>query len=496
MQMRSSSHAGVEGAAGGTAARGLGFGLVLLLCAQFMVMMDSSIVTVAIPDIQRSLGFSPAGVQGVITAYNVAFGGALILCGRLGDLLGRRRVFVIGMVGFAVTSLMCSLAQDAVMLVAARALQGFSAALIAPTALALLTSSVPDGPQRAKAMSKFGIATVLGFISGLVFSGLLVRAWGWQGVFYATVPVGFVAAALAPRFIARSARQPRKIDVVGAALITLGMALIVAAPAQGATAGWTSPKFLLPLTIGTALLAIFLRWEIRHPEPLIRLGLFRSPALRAANIVSLASGIMTGSAYLLTTVYLQEVLGRSALEAGLIVAPVGILNVLFGVILGRLITRLGIRASVTIATVASGLFIALVASQVSATQHILLFAVVLLPMGMAFMATTVTSILAATSGVANHEQGLAAAVRQTSFQLGIAAGVAILVPIASSQVIRLGAGSSATAHANALASGIEFALYLLAALAVATGLVAFIGLRRRPTEDRPAEEALVPLVSA
>jgi EmrB/QacA subfamily drug resistance transporter len=484
MEVRSSDRAGAADAAVDTATRGPGFGLVLMLCAQFMVMLDASIVTVAIPRIQEQLDFSQAGVQAVITAYNTAFGGALILCGRIGDLLGRRRVFAIGMVAFAATSLMCALAQDAVMLVVARALQGFSAALIAPTALSLLTTSVPQGPQRVKAMSKFGIATVLGFISGLICSGLLVRAWGWQAVFYVTVPVGLAVAALAPRFIRPAARQPHKIDVVGALLITVGVASIVAAPAQAVAAGWTSRAFLLPLVVGVALLAAFLWVETRHPEPLVRLGLFRSRSLRAANVVSLFSGISSGSSYLLATMYLQEVLGYPPLQAGLIVAPVGAFNIVLGLVIGRFITRLGLRVSITAATVSCAVLIALVASQVSPTTNVLVFAAALLPMGMAFLATTVTSTLAATWGVANHEQGLAAGVRQTSFQLGIAVGVAVLIPIAAHRANTLGANTSAAQHASALAGGIQLSLYLLAAVALATAFVAFTGVR--PTEEKPS----------
>ncbi|NVI86896.1 MFS transporter [Actinomadura sp. BRA 177] len=452
---------------------GPGFGLVLFLCAQFMVMLDASIVTVAIPSIQHDLGFSSTGVQMVITAYNTAFGGALILCGRIGDLLGRRRVFVIGMIAFAATSLLCGLSESALMLVGGRVLQGFSAALIAPNALALLTSSTPEGPARAKAMSKFGMATVLGFISGLVFSGLLVRAWGWQSVFYVTVPVGLLVALLAPRFIREAPRRPHKIDVVGAVLITLGVALIVAAPAQSVASGFASASFLAPLAAGAALLVAFLWLETRHPEPLVRLALFRSPVIRSANLVSVASGFCSGAAYLLTTMFLQEVRGYSPLEAGLIVAPVGVLNIALGFVLGKWITRLGIRVSITAATLGSGLLIALVGSQVSDTANIWVFAVVLLPMGMAFMATTVTSTLAATTGVADHEQGLAAGVRQTSFQLGIAVGVAVLIPIASGHA----------ASPGDLAEGIRTALLVLAAIVGVAGVVTYFGMGR-PTGQR------------
>jgi EmrB/QacA subfamily drug resistance transporter len=475
MNVRSSDRADVADTAVGTLARGPGFGLILMLCAQFMVLLDSSIVTVAIPDIQHHLGFSPADVQLVITAYNTTFGGALILFGRLGDLFGRRRMFIAGMLGFALTSLLCAVSQNAVMLITFRALQGLSAAMIAPTALALLVTSAPEGPARVKAMSKFGIATVLGFISGLVFSGLLVKAWGWQGVFYATVPFGVLVAVFTPRFIRAVGPLPRKVDVVGAVLITVSVALIVTAPAQGATAGWSSGRFVTPLVTGVALLAAFLWYETRLQEPLIRLGLFRSPVLRSANVASLMSGIMTGSTYLLVTTYLQDALGFSPLKAGLIVAPVGALNVAYGFVIGRLITRLGLRLSVTIATAGAGLLIGLTASQVAVGENLLVFAIVLLPMGMAFMSTTVTSALAATTGVANHEQGLAAGIRQTSFQFGIAVGVAALLPLATS-LARSRAAS--VGHAAALADGIQIALFALSAAAVVIGVAIYFGMRQ------------------
>jgi len=379
------------------------------------------------------------------------------------------------MLGFAATSLRCAVSQTAVMLITFRALQGLSAAVIAPTALALLVTSAPEGPARVKAMSKFGIATVLGFISGLVFSGLLVKAWGWQGVFYATVPFGVLVAVLTPRFIRAAAPLPRKVDIVGALLITVSVALIVTAPAQGATSGWSSGRFVIPLVTGVVLLAAFLWYETRVQEPLIRLGLFRSPVLRSANAASLVSGIMTGSTYLLVTIYLQDVLGFSPLKAGLIVAPVGALNIAYGFVIGRLITRLGLRLSVTIATVGAGLLIGLTASQVAVGENLLVFAIVLLPMGMAFMSTTVTSTLAATTGVANHEQGLAAGVRQTSFQFGIAVGVAALLPLAASLA---SSRAASVGHAAALTDGIQIALFALSGAAVVIGVAIYFGMRQ------------------
>ncbi len=453
-------------------------GLVLILSAQFMIMLDASIVTVALPDIQRELSFSPSGVQAVVTAYNTAFGGGLILGGRVGDLFGRRRVFAIGMAGFAMSSLLCALAANAPMLVVCRVVQGFSAAAIAPTALALLTTSFAEGPARARALSRFGIATVLGFVGGLVLSGLLVDSLGWRSVFAVAVPIGVVMAVLAPRLLPAATPRRRRLDVLGGVLITLGVALIVIAPAQGGAAGWTSPRCVLSFAAGLAALAIFLVVEHRHPEPLVRLGLFRSSTLRMANLVSLASGMMSGAGYLLVTLYLQEAGGRTPVQAGLIVAPIGVVNLALGAVFGRLITRIGLRRSIAGATMAAGLFLAVVASQMTAGRDPLLFGLVLLPFGMAMLATTISSTLAATWGVAGDEQGLAGGVRQTSFQLGIALGVAVLLSVAAARTTALEAGDPGAGHAHALAAGYRLSLYALAGLVVAVAVIAFCGTRK------------------
>ncbi|WP_165974301.1 MFS transporter [Nonomuraea deserti] len=450
---------------------------MIILSAQFLIMLDASIVTVALPDIQHELGFSASGVQAVVTAYNVAFGGALILGGRVGDLFGRRRFFVLGMAGFALSSLLCSLSVDATMLVACRVLHGLAAAVIAPTALALLADTFPEGAARARAMSRFGIATVLGFVGGLVLSGLLVESLGWQSVFYVTVPVGALVAVLIPRLIAPApvAARPGRLDVLGAVLITTGVALVVVAPTQGSAQGWTSPQCVVPLVAGLIVLVLFVFAERRHPDPLVRPGLFRSGMLRAANVVTLASGLLSGSAYLLVTLYLQEVMGRTPVQAGLIVAPIGLVNVVFGMVLGRLIPRVGLAASLTGATVCAGLLVALVASQVTVTRSLVLFALVLFPMGMSILATTVSSTLAATAGVSPREQGLAAGVRQTSFQLGIALGVAVLLSLASSRTsVMEGKG---VAHGQALAAGYQAAMYVLAVLVIVAGVVTFAEVR-------------------
>ncbi|RFU39715.1 MFS transporter [Actinomadura logoneensis] len=449
------------------------WGLLLILSAQFTIMLDGSIVTVALPSVQRELGFSPPGVQVVMTAYSTALGGALILGGRIGDLWGRRRVLTAGMAGFAAASLGCGLARDAAVLVAGRLVQGFCAALIAPTALALLATSFPEGAARARAMSRFGIATVLGFVGGLVLSGPLVEAFGWRGVFFATVPVGAVMAGVTPRVVPAAERTRRRLDVAGAVLVTAGVGALVAAPALGAASGWGSPRCAGAVAVAAALLVAFAVVEVRRPEPLVRFGLFRSGTLRAANLVSFASGMMSGGAYLLVTLYLQEVEGTGPVRAGLVVAPVGLVNLALGPVLGRTVVRVGLRAAVGGSAVAAGSLLALVASRMTPGRDVLVFGAVLLPFGAAMLATTVASTLAATSGVADHEQGLAGGVRQTSFQLGVAIGVAVLVSFAAWRAAALEPGAvPGPQHPAALAGGYRDALYLLAGLVIMAGTAA------------------------
>lgn len=465
---------------------GFDFGLILILAAQFMIVLDGSIVTVALPSIQRSLGFSAVGSESVITAYNTAFAGALILLGRLADLVGKRRVFIIGMAMFAVSSLLCGVASGPVMLVSARVLQGLSAAAIAPSALALLSARFAEGPTRNRAMSMFGIATVLGFVGGLVLSGLLVAAAGWRAVFWVTVPVGLIAAVLTPRWIAQVPRQRHRIDIPGAVLITAAMAALVAAPAVGASAGWASAPFLALLAGGAVLLLAFSVNEIRHPAPLIPPGFLRNRIVRTANVVSLAAGAMPGAGYVLLTMYMQQVLHFSPLQAGLVVVPTGVLNLITGLYAGKLVTRFGLRRTMTAATAAGGGMIAAVASQVAPGQSGIVLAAVILPMGVVFLYTTVSTTIGTTTGVRKDQQGLAGGLRQTTFQLGTALGVSILVSLAAAWTRHLQSSAVPGGTQAALAGGYRLGLTVLAVAVVTVAVFAWVGLR--PSSREHAEQ--------
>jgi EmrB/QacA subfamily drug resistance transporter len=442
--------------------------LALMVSAQFMVILDSAIVNVALPTIQRSLGFSAVGVEGVITAYAIAFGGVLILGGRLADLLGRRRMFAAGLAGFGVTSLACALATSPAVLIAARVLQGLSAAALAPAALALVVTTFAEGHERNRALGVFGIATSLGFVCGQVLGGLLAATAGWRAVFLVNVPVAVLAVALTYRALSADPPRParRVPDIPGAALITAGMALAVWAPARGAQDGWGSPQFLVPLAAAIGLLAVFGLAETRRRDPLIRLGMLRSRWVAGANLVTAATGILNGATMLICTLYLQQAHGYSPLLAGVCFIPAGLAGLLAGARLaGRLVTRLGVRAvlgggSLVSAVMAGGLSLL----QGNGSYWPLL--PWLIGIGASFTTCAVATTVATSAGVARDEQGMAAGVRQTSFQLGVALGVAVLLSIAASRTSAISAHSPHLAASAALTSGFRLSLRILAVISL------------------------------
>src|SRR6516165_7156271 len=256
--------------------------LALILVAAFMVVLDFSIVNVALPSIERELHMPPDAVQWIVTGYAISFGGLLILGGRAADLLGRRRMFVAGLIAFSLASLAGGLARDPVLLIAARVLQGAGAAIVAPAALSLITTSFPEGPRRTRAIGLYGAISSVGFVSGQVLGGVLVQLTSWRAVFLVNVPVGLAAAALAPAVLGQAAKTPNgthRLDVRGALLITSAVALVVFAVSQGVVLGWTSPLVIAAIVTAAAA-AGFLKAETRHPEPLIRPGMLHRPGLR------------------------------------------------------------------------------------------------------------------------------------------------------------------------------------------------------------------------
>jgi EmrB/QacA subfamily drug resistance transporter len=422
--------------------------LALILVAAFMVVLDFSIVNVALPSIERELRMPADAVQWIVTGYAISFGGLLILGGRAADLLGRRRMFVAGLVAFSLASLAGGLAQDPVLLVAARVVQGAGAAIVAPAALSLITTGFPEGPERTRAIGLYGAVSSVGFVSGQVLGGVLVEFTSWRAVFLVNVPVGLIAAALSPYVLgaaktggaktgaaaamttaARSgAARARRLDVRGALLITSAVTLVVLAVSQGVVIGWTSPLVIAAIVIACLAAAAFMKAEARHPEPLIRPSLLHRRGLRDGTTLAFLLGLWNGGEMLVLSLYLQQVLHESPLLTGLIIAPQGITGFAMGVTGPRLAGRMGVRRLLvlTAAAAAAGF---LVLTRLPATGYSpVLFVVTLIGFGTA--GTALGSTVLASRGMADADQGLVGGMINTSRQIGAAVGAALLPAVA------------------------------------------------------------------
>ncbi|MEV6056965.1 MFS transporter [Streptomyces sp. NPDC052107] len=461
------------GTAGRTGEHGR-LGLALILVAAFMVVLDFSIVNVALSSIQRELGVSAASVQWVVTAYAIAFGGLLILGGRAGDLYGRRRLFLAGIGVFTAASLAGGLARDPVLLIAARLVQGSGAAMVAPAALSLITTGFAEGPRRTRALGLYGATASVGFVAGQVLGGVLVEFLSWRSVFLVNVPVGLAAMLLAPRVLreSRSARAGRHLDTSGALLITLAVAALVFAVSQTATTGVDSVAVLAPLALSALAGAVFVANERRHADPLVQPALLRIHGLRNAGTLMLLLGLWNGGEMLVLSVYLQQVLHMSPLEAGLSIAPQGIVGLATGLLGTRLIRHIGIQRVLVVAgTAATAGFAALTRLPTTGGSHLPLAAVMLVGFGTTGMAFG--SMVTASAGIADRDQGLVGGVINTSRQLGAAMGAALL-PAVADAVDRTRHTSMAIGDRAAMLAGL-----LAAALATLVALKAWYGTTAR-----------------
>ena len=416
-----------------------GLRLALILIAGFMVVLDFSIVNVALPSIERELGVSTAVAQWVVTGYAIAFGGLLILGGRAADLLGRRRMFVAGLVVFSLASLAGGLAGDPVLLIASRVIQGVGAAVVAPAALSLITTSFPEGPRRNRAIGLYGSISAVGFVSGQVLGGVLVEWTSWRSVFLVNVPVGLAAALLAPRLVGADDRDgapdgaaPRRrhLDVRGAALITAAVALVVFAVSQGDVLGWTSLPVLGAVAAGVVAAVAFTAAEARHPEPLVRPRLLLRPGLRNGAMLAFLLGLWNGGEMLVLSLYLQQALHFSPLATGMVIAPQGVAGFTTGLLGPRLAGRVGVRRMLVLTGATAALGFAVLTRLPSGGYSPLLTVVILVGFGTA--GTAFGSLVIASRGMADGDQGLVGGVINTSRQIGAAVGAALLPAVAES----------------------------------------------------------------
>ena len=471
--------------------------LGLLSVSQFMVVLDASITNVALPTIGRALSFSQQDLSWIINAYVLTFGGFLLLGGRLADLLGRRRVFMVGLILFAIASLTGGFARTESWLIASRAVQGLGAAVLSPAALSIVTTTFRDGAERNRALGIWGATVGSGGAAGVLLGGVLTQYVGWQWVLWVNVPIGIAAAVIAPALIreSRAASVTRSFDLVGAVSITGGLSLLVYAFVNASQAGWRSTQTLALLASAVVLIAGFVAAEMRSRSPLVPFSIFRNRTLTGANVVGLLTGASLFSMFFFITLYMQQVLGYSAIRTGLSYLPLAIAIVASSGISSQLVTRMGYKP-----VLAAGM--GMTAGALVWFGHVsvgggyasdVLGPSLLAGVGLGF--AFVPQTIAAMSGVADREAGLASGLINSSQQIGGALGVSILATIATSRTNDLlgSAGNGAAAVANALTQGFQSAFVGGAAIAIA-GLVATATLIR--SRDSQAHVALGGAVSS
>jgi EmrB/QacA subfamily drug resistance transporter len=409
--------------------------LILLCMAQFVVVLDASIVNVALPSIGRGLHFSERNLAWVVNAYVIAFGGFLLLGGRAADLLGRRRVFMAGLLVVGIASLAAGFAATQGQLIAARAAQGLGAAVISPAALSIVTTLFRDGSERNKALGAWGAVGGSAGAAGVLLGGILTEGLGWEWVLWVNVPVSLIAFALTPGLIpeSRSESETRHFDIAGAVAVTAGLSVLAYALLDASSAGWGSTKIVVLLTLSVALLGTFIAIELRSRAPLVPFRIFRLRTLTGANVVGILLGASLFSMFFFISLYMQQVLGYSAIHAGVSYLPLAVTIILAAGVGSQLVTRFGFKPILA----AGMLFVAvglLWFSRISVGGSFLadiLGPSLLAAIGLGF--GFVTSTIAAVSGVKEHEQGLASGLINTSQQIGGALGLAVLSTIATTR---------------------------------------------------------------
>ena len=459
--------------------------LALLSVVQFMVVLDIAIVNVALPSIQVDLGFSQENLQWVISAYALFFGGFLLLGGRSADLLGRRRIFLGGLVVFTLSSLFAGLAWSEASLITARAFQGLGAAIITPAALSILSTTFHEGRERNIALGVWGAVGGFGAAAGVLMGGILTDALSWEWIFFVNVPVGVLAIVLAPILLDESRDSSVKtFDLPGAVLVTAGLSSLVYAITQAGRDGWLAGTTIGFAVVSLALLAGFVGWELRHPEPLMRFGLLRTKTVAGANVAGFIMGTAMFSMFLMMTLYMQQVLGYSAMETGVAYLAVAGTAIIWSGVAAQLVTRIGVKpvlvSGMTFLT--AGLIFFTQVSVGGSYVTDLLPGFLLIGVGIGFSFVPIT--IAALAGVEPAEAGLASGLINTSQQIGGALGIAALSTIATSRTED--AVSAGTGVPSALVDGFTNA-FVAGAIIAGIGIVAALTLIRRDELEQPQE---------
>lgn len=458
--------------------------LALLGLAFFMVILDATIVLTAVPSMQEELGFTVSGVQWVLTAYALTFAGLMLFFGRMADVLGRRRVFSAGLLLFVLSSLVCGLAGSASVLVAARAVQGLSAAIMAPTALSIVVSTFPDGAERNKALGIWGGLGGFGATAGLLLGGVITSLLGWEWIFFINVPVGLAILALSPVLLRESRERATdgRFDFVGAATITAGPLLIAYAVIQAPEVGWGSLQTVGLLVVAVAVLALFVVAESRSPAPLVPLRIFRSRTLVGGNLLMLTVGLAVDGMLFPLTLYAQDVLGYSAMQFGLMSAVMTGMSVIGAFVGQAIVTKLGVRPIAVggmVLVIAGSLLLVPISVDGSFMEDMFWGLLIFGPgLGACFVAAQISAL----AGVSEQQSGLAAGLVDTVFNIGSAFGIAIVtsVAVAVSRTV-------AAEPVVALNDGLRAAFGMAAVFALIGLAVALFVLRQPPPEPAAAE---------
>jgi EmrB/QacA subfamily drug resistance transporter len=471
--------------------------LVLVCLAQFMVILDATIVNVALPSIEKDLGFSQTSLQWVINSYTLLFGGFLLLGGRAGDLIGRKKVFLAGVIVFSAASLLNGLATTSGMLVAFRGVQGLGAALVSPAALSIITTTFEEGPDRTKALGVWSAIAAGGGAFGLLLGGILTDWLSWEWIFFVNVPIGIAAVLLSARYVpeSRAPDRPDSFDIAGAVSVTAGLMVLVYAIVKAQDFGWGSAKTLGLAALAAALLAAFVWIEKTSKAPLVRLGIFRIRSLTTANLVlfAVAGGLFAN--FFFATLYVQNILGYSPLEAGFAFLPVT-----FGIGIGaglaqQLVKAIGVRAVTVVGMLiaAAGLFV-LSRVPVDGT-YVANLLPGLIPMSIGMGLTFVPITLIATTNVGPNDAGLASGLFNTSQQIGGALGLAVLATLAANKttdyLAGLGGQPTPGDQATAAVEGFQVAFIGASILVAAGAVVIALALRAKDVANIDPEAAPV-----
>jgi EmrB/QacA subfamily drug resistance transporter len=467
--------------------------LAVLSIAYLMVVLDIAIVNVALPSIEKELHFSSTeNLQWIVSGYSLTFGGFLLLGGRMGDLLGRRRLFMVGLALFSITSLVAGLSTSSAMLIGARVAQGAAGAILSPSVFSITSVTFEEGAERNKALGVLGAISGAGAAIGVILGGVLTQYAGWEWIFFVNVPIGLITLVLVPRVVRESHAEgmARHFDAIGAFTVTAGLMLFVYALTRTNQVGWSSLETILEFVGSVVLIVAFVLWEARSRYALVPLRIFRRRTLTGANVIGFLLGTMIFGMFFLLSLYMQQVLGFSALKTGLGYLAVALTAVVASGIAQALVTKLGVKPALIggLALTGGGL---VYFTQISPTGSYLvdLFpGFVILGIGLGF--TFVPISIAALAGVTGRDAGLASGLINTSQQIGGALGLAILTTVSTSHTRTL--LKDGTPRPEALTSGFSVAFWVAAGVAAAAILTTVLIVRRREL-DLAAEAAAAPV---